>query len=348
MNDKNHQAALDGIRGFAAISVVLFHIGHWLDAPLAPNSFLAVDLFFLLSGYVLTLAYAGRLDAGMKLSSFVALRLVRLMPLVILGTIISAAYTLLRIQIKNEDLSLASLATATVFGILNLPYLTAPIQLGGGQIFPLNGPQFSLFLEVVINITWAGAALLRQKSTASVISMVCLIFVLSAAELGGDTTRTFIDGFPRVGASFLGGVVIFYIDRVLTPWRWWPTIFWICFLIMLGTFYAPELSPAYQIVWIATVSPMLVLSGSRTTLRGQIRSLALIGGKLSYPIYVLHYPMFVWINCLYQFAFKKKDVVIEAPILLGLIILVSAVILKIYDEPMRRKLTNRFKGSTQT
>jgi hypothetical protein len=59
----NRFAALDGMRGLAAIFVLLFHLGQWQYRPtLAANAGLAVDFFFTLSGYVLALAYAGRLD----------------------------------------------------------------------------------------------------------------------------------------------------------------------------------------------------------------------------------------------------------------------------------------------
>jgi peptidoglycan/LPS O-acetylase OafA/YrhL len=69
LEQDKHYAALDGLRGFAAVSVVIFHIGHWLDMPsLAANAGLAVDVFFCLSGYVLSLAYGKRL--GKTLSSF--------------------------------------------------------------------------------------------------------------------------------------------------------------------------------------------------------------------------------------------------------------------------------------
>ena len=69
MEQGKHYAALDGLRGFAAVSVVIFHIGHWLQVPsLAANAGLAVDLFFCLSGYVLSLAYGKRL--GQTLTSF--------------------------------------------------------------------------------------------------------------------------------------------------------------------------------------------------------------------------------------------------------------------------------------
>ena len=130
-----HYAALDGLRGLAAISVLLFHLGHWQGHPwLAANAGLAVDFFFCLSGYVLSVAYRETLDQGMATRTFAVLRLVRLMPLVILGTLISAAYLAARIvMLHDSTISVAELASATAFGLLCLPMLDA--RLAGHRSF---------------------------------------------------------------------------------------------------------------------------------------------------------------------------------------------------------------------
>lgn len=115
MHHDNRFAALDGMRGLAAIFVLLFHLGQWQYRPtLAANAGLAVDFFFTLSGYVLALAYAGRLDAGMSPWRFFVLRLIRLMPLIIVATLISAGYLVAKIywlddvQVKPGELLVAT------------------------------------------------------------------------------------------------------------------------------------------------------------------------------------------------------------------------------------------------
>jgi Acyltransferase family len=105
LSQREHYTALDGLRGFAAISVVLFHIGHWLDAPLlAANSGLAVDFFFCLSGFVLALAYDRRFRAGLSNFQFIRIRLIRLMPLTILGNNYQRALRIVsRLYIQKPD-----------------------------------------------------------------------------------------------------------------------------------------------------------------------------------------------------------------------------------------------------
>jgi peptidoglycan/LPS O-acetylase OafA/YrhL len=341
MDLDKHQAALDGLRGFAAISVVLFHVGHWLDAPgLAPNSGMSVDLFFLLSGYVLTLAYAGRLDTTMRFQRFMVVRLVRLMPLVVLGTLISAVYAVMRLHAKHEAIDPAAIVTATLFGIVGLPYLTAPLAIGGSQVFPLNGPQYSLFLEIAANAVWAGFSWLRRVPPTVLGIAACLAVIALTGVLGGDTPDTFLMGFPRVGASFLGGVALFHLNRSLPPWHGWPAIFWLSCLGMLATFYMPvRMAFGGQLAWITILSPLLVLSGARTILTGRTRTLALLGGRLSYPIYVLHYPVFVWINGIFQTITHRQDAMFEGPVLVVTVLAGSYAALRLYDEPLRHRLS---------
>jgi peptidoglycan/LPS O-acetylase OafA/YrhL len=84
-----HQfATLDGLRGVAAIAVTSLHFRFELGKFLLPHSYLAVDFFFVLSGFVLAYAYEDRLSEGMKPIQFLRLRVIRLYPLYLIGTLI--------------------------------------------------------------------------------------------------------------------------------------------------------------------------------------------------------------------------------------------------------------------
>src|ERR1700730_2975501 len=140
-------------------------------------------------------AYGKRLGETLTSLEFFCLRLIRLMPLIVLGTIISTAYAAFRAHIKHEELTVAALWTAFVFGILNVPFFGAAKSLGGPQIFPLNGPQYTLFLELVVNAAWSLSRRLNELKVAIAIAMACLLFL--PFGMGGDTAETFWSGFPR-------------------------------------------------------------------------------------------------------------------------------------------------------
>jgi peptidoglycan/LPS O-acetylase OafA/YrhL len=329
-------AALDALRGFAAVSVVLFHIGNWLNCPtLAANGSLAVDLFFCLSGFVLPLAYEKRFQAGLSILQFMKLRLIRLMPLIVLGTLLSAVYVLSRSYVLRGLISYHELALATLLGLTNIPFTTASAAIGGPQVFPLNGPQYSLFLEVFVNVVWAGARRFERVWVYVFIFLVGLVTV-SIVGLGGDDAATFWTGFPHVGAAFFSGVLLFHIDKRFSSRSEPRLLFWLMLVIMALLFYYPEELPfSVQLVWLVLLSPLLIYTASKIQLSGKLRSWALLGGELSYPVYALHYPIFCWVNGAYQTATKQHNVIIEGPLIVASVLAGSYLALKVFDLPLR-------------
>jgi peptidoglycan/LPS O-acetylase OafA/YrhL len=346
-SNKRHYASFDGLRGFAALSVFVYHLGHWLNAPfLGTNAGLAVDFFFCLSGYVLPAAYQRR-SVDVTVIDFMKIRLVRLMPLIVLGIVISVSYVLLRNQVAGPVAPLSSLGLATMLGLLNLPYFGAPHALGGPEIFPLNGPQYTLFLELVVNAVWW--TLLRKMRAdrlwlwvgLAMISFICLCFT----GLGGDLPDTFWSGFPRVFASFFAGVALFHADHRLPAWQGFHAVFWVLIVAMIALFYFPaQASLPTQLVWVALGSPLLVLTGSRVRLPPKLGAVCLLGGALSYPIYCLHYPLFCWLNGLYRARFGAQNIAIEGPAIVVIGVLAGYMLMVFYDEPLRDLLTKHLRS----
>ncbi len=306
---------------------------------LATNSHLAVDFFFCLSGFVLPLAYEERFRTDLSPLQFLRLRLIRLMPLTILATVVSALYVLFRSHANGSPLSYGELLFATFLGIINIPFLAASSSIGGPQVFPLNGPQYSLFLEIVVNVFWSVSRRFLQPWLSLIVFAVCLAS-LPFVGLGGDETATFWSGFPRVGASFFAGVLLYYSERRYLPEMDLRPAFWLSVIAMTVIFYYPDSLPlSAHIAWIAIVSPLVVLTGSRVRLSGHVRSIALLGGALSYPVYALHYVIFCWLNGFYQFATKQhQSIVFEGPLLVAGILAGSYLVLRAFDEPLRHAL----------
>jgi peptidoglycan/LPS O-acetylase OafA/YrhL len=336
-----HYATLDGLRGFAALSVLAFHLGRWLDVPwLCANGNLSVDTFFCLSGYVLPLAY-GRKIATLSMGAFVATRMVRLMPMIVLSVAVSAPYVFFRSIVSHADVSAASIFSAALLGMLNLPYFYAPPGVGGPQLFPLNGPQYSLFLEVVANIVWWAGRYLPQMAVAAAVAVVSADILL-VIGIGGDTTETFWYGFPHVGASFALGVFVYHLDQRLPVWRGWTPLFWCLVASMIVIFFAPvEASFTVKLAWKLLLSPLLVLAGAHVKFGDTIDSFSLKLGALSYPLYALHYPLFCWVNGTYRLLFGPRDVWIEAPMIFVTVVGLSYLALRVYDEPLRSYLSRK-------
>ncbi|PYD48456.1 acyltransferase family protein [Novacetimonas pomaceti] len=344
---RHHYAALDGVRGFAALSVMIFHLGHWLDVPgLAVNSGLAVDLFFCLSGYVLSLSYGTRMmgQGSLSMGQFLFRRLVRLMPVIVVATVIGAAYVLSRGHLNGEVASYGVFLTAVLLSLLDIPYLSAPRVIGGPQVFPLNGPQYSLFLELFINLFWWATRRIDQRYLSLAIIVICLPLV-GIYGLGGDVPATFLSGFPRVGASFFIGVALYRFAPSIPAVMTGRITFVASLSVMALLFFWPyAVSRGVELAWIAVFSPLLVISGARVRLSSGLSRISLLGGELSYPLYALHYPVFCWVNGLFQATMHARMAQIEAPLVLVMAIAISFGVLKGIDEPLRQVISSRYPG----
>jgi peptidoglycan/LPS O-acetylase OafA/YrhL len=262
------------------------------------------------------------------------------MPLIVLATVISALYVLFRWQVNHSAHSDGELLLATFLGVIDVPFFSASRAIGGPEVFPLNGPQYSLFLEVVVNVFWCFSRRFFQPWSSLGIFAGCLIF-LPIIGLGGDEAATFWTGFPRVGVSFFAGVLLYDFEKRFLREQDLRPVFWMSAALITLIFYYPVSLPlSVHLAWIVFISPLVVLAGSRVRLSGSLPSIALFAGALSYPVYVLHYPIFCWLNGFYQFATKNPpSVSIEGPLLLAGIVLGSYVVLRYFDEPVRSALT---------
>ncbi|MDN3566834.1 acyltransferase family protein [Paeniroseomonas aquatica] len=158
---------LDGLRGVAAVGVMLFHLSI-IGLPLAQHGYLAVDFFFILSGFVMAHAYEAKLTT-MRFTAFLQLRLIRVLPLSIFGLLFGSLYFVLRNASQNSSMySFGDILSGTLFNALLLPkpWMTpAPTD----TIFPSNTPLWSLSLEMLVNIFWA-RSLFNARSHTLVLS----------------------------------------------------------------------------------------------------------------------------------------------------------------------------------
>ena len=200
LNSKKHYQILDGLRGVASVTVIVFHVletftGGNRFIQIINHGYLAVDFFFLLSGFVVAYAYDDRWGK-MGQWDFYKRRLVRLQPMVVMGSVIGAA--LFYFQASPAVFPL--IAGTPVWEVLLLMVIGAtllpvPISMdirGWQEMHPLNGPAWSLFFEYIANILYA--VVVRRFS-----KLVLSIFVALAA-----CTMMRLPGHRRLG-DLIGG-----------------------------------------------------------------------------------------------------------------------------------------------
>lgn len=366
---KPHYELLDGLRGVAALLVVWYHVfeGYAFasNTSIDPlnHGFLAVDFFFMLSGFVIGYAYDDRWKKSLTLNNFFRRRLIRLHPMVILGAILGVITFSIQGSVQWDGTHVATSAVmlallCAMFFVPAVPGCRYEVR-GNGEMFPLNGPSWSLFFEYIGNILYA--TVLRRFSTkvlaiwTGLMGIGLLAFALTDAAGYGNIGV----GWTLDCANFVGGTL-----RMLFPFsvglllsrRFKPKrikgAFWICSGVLFVLFlvpYIPGSEPVcldglYEWVCITVIFPILVWTGASgaTTDIWSTRICKFLG-DLSFPLYITHYPFmylfYAWLIRHSLFCFADTWAVTLCVYVWN--IAVAYACLKLYDEPVRKWLSKR-------
>lgn len=340
---------LDLLRGIAAIAVAGRHMGgafrQWM-----PGSHLAVDLFFVLSGFVIAHAYAGRLAAGLGAGAFMRIRLIRLYPLYLLGSLMGVAFAVLAAVIGNPGQ--ADVVTwLAAFGLM-LAFLPAPF-FNDYQLYPFNNVSWSLIWELAINAVYAVIApyLSRAWLTAGLIVGAILI-VVSAVQFdgldNGSAVFNWIGGPQRVVFSFLAGIAVYRVWQA-GGLAWLRVPPFIAALILLAVFIVrPDGSaPAFDAITVLVVFPALVLAATVEP-SPDLRPLCLQLGIASYAIYALHVPLVRLLAAVLFRLGESLTTPVRAAVETGLLLVILGLALladRWVDRPARAWLSQRYGPS---
>jgi len=342
---------LDGMRGLAAIAVALFHF----DIYLVPHGYLAVDFFFVLSGFVLHRSYMPRWRDGLGVGRFLIQRLARLYPLFMLGIMLGIAVALQ--EIATGAPRAQTPVELAVNALFNLGMLPSPLGLA---LYPLNVPAWSLFFELLANL--ALIVLLFR------LPWIALVVICAASALYFAPT-VLANGSSNIGAlwpeygiasartafSFTLGLLI-----AMLPARWpsrapvataavgarpapgWTGIACIAAIgVLLALPVAGSWSAAYDLAVILFFSPLLVLLGSRCEPVRFAAPLAAFTGEVSYALYAVHWAFIEPIRAAVRYLGLAP--LPAAALFLVLMVGSAWAAVRWYDLPLRRRLTARLR-----
>ncbi len=397
---KPHYILLDGLRGVAALMVLWYHVfeGFAFAKGSIIETFnhghLGVDFFFLLSGFVISYAYDDRWKSrqrstvnsqkttakSLSLKDFFKRRLIRLHPMLVMGAFIGLICFLLQGGVKWDGSSTPIHWTLiafvlTLFFIPAYPGASYDIR-GNAEMFPLNGPSWSLFFEYIGNILYA--LFIRKLSNKMLTVLVGATGILWIWFVAFD-----ISGYDMIGIGWTLDVVNFFggLLRMMFPFTlgmlmarlfskrttdnrresfFTNNIFWIATIVLFALFSVPYISgddvtnrvPAlanislngiYELFCIMVVFPLIVWiaalsdsAQSKFTLR-----ISKFLGDLSYPLYIVHYPVmylfYAWLIKNQYFTLGETWQMVI--LVLTVCIVLAYACLKLYDEPIRKKLS---------
>ena len=361
---KPHFPILDGLRGITALIVVAFHLfePHAGDNHLEfiiNHGYLAVDFFFLLSGFVIGYAYDDRWGK-MSVVDFFKIRLVRLQPMVIIGMTFGALCFYFQdspIWPEIHNVPVWKVILTMLIGYTLLPIPPSMEIRGWWEMHPLNGPGWSLFYEYVANIFYA---LFVRKFSKTALSILVLVGAAALIHLGltnptGDVvggwalepTQIWI-GLTRVTYPFFAGLLLFRAVKLpqFNNGFLWSSVLLIVILAMprIGGKEGLWMNGLYEAFSIILLFPLVVWIGAGGVLKGRFATgLCQFLGDISYPIYITHFPIIyiytAWVS-------KNKPTISQGlPYIIICFLLAVAfawVSMKWYDVPVRKWLKEKY------
>lgn len=362
-DSKKHYEILDGLRGVAALIVVAFHIleifsGGDHTKQLINHGYLAVDFFFLLSGFVIAHAYDDRWKK-MSLKDFFKRRLVRLHPMIIVGMLLGAICFYPSASAMFPAVAATpvwKLILVTVLGLFLLPVPNSLDIRGWGEMYPLNGPAWSLFFEYIANIFYA--LFLRKASNTVmwilvIVSGVALIHLATTGPNGDIIGGWSLDlaqmriGFTRLAFPFLAGILL---RRLCQPGNIKLAFLWssllICAVLMFPRVGGSQnlwMNGLYDSLTVIFIFPVIIYIGASGSIASaKARRLCTFLGDISYPIYITHFPVLY----IYYAWVANNNIQLENVCIMGLLVFTVSIViayisLRFYDIPVRKWLTKK-------
>ncbi|HOO42696.1 MAG TPA: acyltransferase [Bacteroidales bacterium] len=364
---KKHYIILDALRGVAALVVVLFHLLETFTfgnnhLQIINHGYLAVDFFFVLSGFVIGYAYDDRWNK-MSLGSFFKRRLIRLHPMIIVGMLIGGITFFFQASPYFPGISeipVWKLLLVTVLGFALVPVGPSLDIRAWNEMYPTNGPAWTLFFEYIANILYA---LFIRKFSNKVLAGLALVTGAALVHLavtrgdiiGGwalDPLQLRI-GFTRLLYPFFAGLLL---SRIVKPGSVKNAFLW-CSILLVTVLSVPRLGGTehiwinglYIAVSVIVLFPLIVYMGASGEVKGRFATkLCRFLGDISYPIYIIHYPLMY----LFMAWVSKSRVSLVASLPMALLYFVLSIVLayvlfKIYDVPVRKWLTKKTMNRSQ-
>jgi len=335
-------APLDGLRGLAAIAVALLHGTSIFNLRWVPlHAYLAVDFFFLLSGYVIARAFDRRLQQGWVIG-FLQRRLIRLYPFIVMGSLLGFLEMIIH-GVFEHAVSLSQAVLDMVSSLLVIP--TPPLVSQHWRSYPVDPPLWSLFFEMAANAFYAIAApSLRNRHLwllvgLSGLALAGAVFLQNGGDFGLSHFK--LAGL-RVLFSFFLGVALY---RALGPspkFRAMPFAATALICAVLGLVLLGPMPPGwiYDLLAIFAVFPaLLVLALIARPGGARSQAACLILGLASYPLYAIHLPLFLLTYGTLFDGSGPGGRAFGMAASLAAVLFLSWLLAVFYDQPIRRRLS---------
>ena len=360
-SDRHRFHLLDGLRGIAAASIVIWHAPSYLGTRnFLHQAFLAVDFFFCLSGFVIAFSYEKRILSGLKVGDFFIMRLIRLYPVYWIGTMLGSLFLLVDLGLEN---ALHLKARLLALFLLSLTLLPGFNSIDSLALFPLDPPAWSLFMELIGNvvIAWLLFKHFANNWVLSFLAILSLLVLIHWTRPGWNVDcgwvyarSNFVLGMARVFLSFTIGILLLRLSRYrplpkIQGWLLPSAIIALLAFALVAPFTLLR-TQSFQLLTVSVLFPLMVYFGALANPPGSWTRACVFLGEASYPLYLLHLTLLRILNISYVVSFLSSNHFfgkVAVGVVTLIITVVSYGVAKMYDEPVRKFLFKRYTASIQ-
>jgi peptidoglycan/LPS O-acetylase OafA/YrhL len=369
-SNQSRYEVLDGMRGIAAITVMIYHFTQFGPYPLFQHAPVAVDLFFMLSGFVIMHSYGKKLRNGMHGAEYAKRRLVRLYPMFLVGILAGIVAYLIANQLPPGLSSNTDMFSIAAMNALFIPYLDyTNAQEDYVIVFPSNAPLWSLFFEMFASFVFIGLCRLSDKQIGifcitCLAGIICAIvfYIITDSGLGvvthsGWASHLFWAGFARVLFGFTLRMFLYQnIDKIKAysitalfervPYK---TVFiGVGLLVFLSI--PMEVMGIYNLIGVVLIMPVFLVTGALTIFENdKILKVCKFLGWISYPLYCLHLPIGVIVEYVSESIFDVSYYsFLPQAFAISMSIVAAILVTKYYDEPVRALLSGKPPKTVKT
>lgn len=341
--ETNDLLTLDFLRLIASFGIVYYHLNEFFFPPEQRQEIVSaqgfgmfVDLFFMISGFVLTYAYVGRVNSFRSYLKFLWRRVARLYPL-------HLAVLAINIGVWWVLLSRAPSATAPSFDPVCILYTALLIQeyLDCGSPYTFNGVTWSISIEMGLYVLFPIFVFLARPVWLLIGGVSGIFFIISAVMLRDTEGWGYLPSMLRGLTGFSFGIFLFRIREYLPNFKDKGIVSVILVVLLVYEMLTPT-SSGIRMVTIVALAITAVASDLHGNVNGMIRRLAPFG-QLTYSMYIWHRVIIlVFMNAVADKMFHGNQTVLMVMTVLtiAVIVTVSYAGYFLIETPARKALSN--------
>lgn len=338
MADREYRPDIDGLRGIAVLFVILFHY----RAPGFSGGFVGVDVFFVISGFLITGIIANGIAQGtFRFADFYVRRARRLFPALFTTAVLSFLTACVLFSPQHLE-RFGGALVHTLLGTSNFFFWSESDYFDADAVLKPLLHTWSLSVEVQFYLVWPGLLylFLRKCHRAVPILIVPVVglasLLLAERQLRSDEAAAFFLLPARV-VEFAVGASLFWLDRHPQRHRFFlePMVLAGLAAIALSvTWYDDEILFPGISAMLPCAGAALVIYGGRARVTGLLlrNPVSVWIGRISYSLYLVHWPLLVF----YRYYKFEALTALESTLLIAIAVAVSSLMYRFIETPVRR------------